>query len=249
MHWSFIEDKDRPIRDVPRSIIVVLLIALSAQLIWHSQQKPVPARADDLPYPMSARAYVMGSLGEPLAVAKLLNLWLQAFDNQPGISIPLHSLDYSLVMKWLDTILELDPTGHYPMLAAARVYGSVSDRAKQREMMDYIFKKFNQDPDRHWRWLANAVIVAKYELKDLSLALQYATALADNVTSENVPYWAKDMKIIVLEDLGELESAKVLVGGLIASGKISDPNELKFLENKIRELEEKMTRSRQGVDK
>lgn len=242
-------EKDRPIRDVPRAIILLLLIALVAQLSWHSRQQPVGARANDLPYPLSARAYVIASLGEPVMAAKLLNLWLQAFDNQPGISIPLHALDYSVVTQWLDTILELDPNGDYPMLAAARVYGSVNDRAKKRAMTDFIFEKFTQDPDKHWRWLANAVIIAKHELKDMQLALKYAEALADSTTSENVPYWAKDMKIVVLEDMGEIEAAKVLVGGLIASGEITDPNELNFLENKIREIEEKLTKSRQGVDK
>ena len=240
--------KDRPVRDVPLPVIVMLLAALAIQLYWHSQQQSIVAKAEDLPRPMSARAYVMSSFGEPIAAAKVLNLWLQAFDNQPGISIPLHSLDYDVVTDWLDTILELDPMGHYPMLVAARVYGSVSVEEKQRQMMDYIFYKFNEDPNKHWRWLAHAVITAKHELKDMQLALKYAHALAEKATGENVPYWARDMKIIVLEDMGEVEAAKVLVGGLIASGEITDPYELNFLQNKIRTLEEKVTKIRQDVD-
>jgi hypothetical protein len=36
---------------------------------------------------------------------------------------------------------------------------------------------------------------------------------------------------------------------LIASGKITDPYELNFLQNKIRTLEEKVTKIRQDVDK
>ncbi len=242
-------EKDRPVRDVPLPVIVMLLSALAIQLFWHSQQHAIVAKAEDLPRPMSTRAYVMSSFGEPVAAAKILNLWLQAFDNQPGISIPLHSLDYDIVTDWLDTILELDPRGHYPMLVAARVYGSVSVEEKQREMMDYIFYKFNEDPNKHWRWLAHAVITAKHELKDMQLALKYAHALAEKATGEGVPYWARDMKIIVLEDMGEVEAAKILVGGLIASGEITDPYELNFLQNKIQVLEEKMTKIRQDVDK
>jgi hypothetical protein len=242
-------EKDRPLRDVPLPVLVILLAALAIQLFWHSQQQPVVAKAEDLPRPMSARAYVISSFGEPVAAAKVMNLWLQAFDNQPGVSIPLHALDYDVVTDWLDTILELDPRGPYPMLVAARVYGSVSDEEKKREMMDYIFHKFNEDPNKHWRWLADAVITAKHELKDMQLALKYADALAEKATGENVPYWARDMRIIVLEDMGEVEAAKVLVGGLIASGEITDSYELNFLQNKIRTLEEKMTKTRQDVDK
>jgi len=240
--------KDRPVRDVPAIVILMLIATLALQLFWHSLQEPVVAKAEDLPHPMSARAYVMSSFGEPVAAAKVLNLWLQAFDNQPGVSIPLQSLDYAVVTEWLDTILELDPAGHYPMLVAARVYGSVSNREKQRQMMDYIFYKFNENPDKHWRWLAHAVITAKHELKDMQLALKYAHALAEKAKGANVPYWARDMKIIVLEDMGEVEAAKILVGGLIASGEITDPYELNFLQEKIRVLEDKMTKIRQDVD-
>lgn len=241
-------EKDRPVRDVPNVVIVLLIVTLIMQLAWHSQQAIVAAKAEDLPHPMSTRAYVMISMGEPITMSKILNLWLQAFDNQPGLSLSFHQLDYVRLTEWLDTILELDPNGHYPMLVAARVYGSVTDQQRQRIMLDYIFKKFNTNPNKYWQWLAHAVITAKYSLKDMSLALKYAKALADKATADHVPYWARDMHFIVLEDMGELEAAKILVGALIDSGEITDPYELNFLAEKIRVLEEKLSDSRQHVD-
>ena len=242
------KDKDRPISDVPLAIVIVLVLTIVIQLVYHSQQEPIVAAADDLQLPMSTRTYVLSSLGEPIAMSKLLNLWLQAFDNQPGLSISFNQLNYDRLTKWLDTILELDPRGNYPMLVAARVYGSVRDRERQRIMMDYIFYKFNQDPNRHWRWLAHAIITAKHELKDMTLALKYADALANQADGKHVPFWARDMKIIVLEDMGEVEAAKILVGGLIASGEITDKYELAFLEEKIRVLEEKLSDSQHKVE-
>lgn len=244
-HYLF---KDRPVRDVPRSVKILLLLSLGLQLLWHSFQEPVVAKAEDLPTPLSPRTYVMSSFGEPIAAAKFLNLWLQAFDNQPGVSISFHQLDYTRLTKWLDTILALDPRGHYPMLVAARVYGSVKDPAKQRIMMEYIFYKFNENPDKYWRWLAHAVITAKHEIKDFDLALKYANALAEK-TGPGVPYWAKDMKIIVLEDMGEVEAAQGLVKALIDSNEITDPYELKFLVEKISVLEQKSLKKQQSVEK
>ena len=238
LHYHLL-DKDRPVEDVPKSVKGFLVLALMLQLLWHSQQGPVVAEAEDLVAPLSVRTYVMSSLGEPIAASKLLNLWLQAFDNQPGASLSFHQLNYPRLTKWLDTILELDPEGHYPMLVAARVYGSVQDPVKQRIMMDYVFYKFNEDPNKYWRWLAHVVITAKHELKDFDLALKYANALAEKATGENVPYWAKDMKIIVLEDMGQVEAAKILVGALIESKEITDPYELNFLTQKIAVLEGK----------
>ena len=241
-------DKDRRVRDVPVAIRWLVVLMLALQLGWHSQQAPVVATAEDLPLPLSARSYVIGSLGEPVATAKVLNLWLQAFDNQPGVSIPFRQLDYDRIIRWLDTILALDPDGHYPMLVAARVYGSVFDPPRQRKMLDYIFFKFQQNPQKHWRWLAHAVITAKHELRDMELALKYAHALAEAGRVANIPYWARDMKIIVLEDMGRVEAARVLVGALIASGEITDPYEIRFLGNKIAELEKKLSTGRQDVE-
>jgi len=235
-------NKDRPLRDVPVSISLLVIIALVLQLLWHSQQKVEVAQAEDLPIPMSVDAYKMVSLNEPITMSKLLNLWLQAFDNQPGVSLSFHQLDYVRITQWLDTIMELDPRGSYPLLVAARVYGRISDKHKQRLMMDYIYKKFNEEPNRHWRWLAHAATIAKHSLKDMPLALEYARALNEKATAKNVPYWARDMHFILLEDMGEIETAKVLVGALLEGGEISDPYELRFLAEKIRELEEKSTK-------
>jgi len=249
MQYSHFLHKERPLSDVPASVKIFLLFSLVLQLLWHSVQEPVVARAEDLVPPLSTRTYVMSSFGEPIAVSKFLNLWLQAFDNQPGASISFHQLNYPLLTKWLDTILALDPRGHYPMLVAARVYGSIKDPEKQRIMTEYIFHKFNENPNKYWRWLAHAIITAKHEIKDNALALKYANALAEKATGKNVPYWAKDMKIIVLEDMGEVEAAKILVGALIDSGEITDPYELKFLTQKIATLEEKLITKRQSVER
>lgn len=242
-------NKDRPVKDVPMSAILFLMAALVAQVAWHSQQEIKAAKAEDLPAPMSVDAYHAISLNEPIAISKLMNLWLQAFDNQPGVSLSFHQLDYVRLTQWLDTIMALDPRGHYPMLVAARVYGSITEPSRQRIMLEYIFKRFNEDPNRHWRWLAHASTVAKHSLNDMDLALKYARALAEKATGGNVPYWAKDMHFILLEDMGEVEAAKVLVGALIESGELNDPYEMNFLIEKIRELEDKSTKLPQSVDK
>jgi len=240
--------KARPISQLPWWIRVGLLMTFLAQLLWHVYSPALNAKAQPLPAPMSVDAYRLLSLNEAVPTARYLNLWLQSFDNQAGISLSFNQLDYNMIARWLDTILALDVRGQYPMLVAAHIYGSIHNEQKKRFMMNYVFEKFKQHPNRYWRWLAHAVIVAKHELHDTQLALLYADALASKAKGENVPYWAKDLKIIVLEDMGELQAAKVLVGGLMESGDISDPYELKFLLQKIEVLEQKLMKAQQGVE-
>ena len=52
-----------------------------------------------------------------------------------------------------------------------------------------------------------------------------------------MPAWARDMSVVILEDMGELDAARFLIGGLIHSGRITDPHEIRFLEQKLGELE------------
>jgi hypothetical protein len=218
------------------SIHLFLAAALAAQ-IWVSSEHPRPdASAQALPRAPGEELLRVAALGEPIALSQILTLWLQAFDNQPGISIPFLALDYDRVELWLGRLLALDPKTHYPLMMAAHFYGQVPDAVKKKRMLAFLHQRFLEHPNHRWRWLAHAVIMAKHQLKDLPLALQYAQALAAH-TNESVPGWARQMRIFLLEDLGEVESAKILLGGLLASGQITDEHEKRFLLERLSALQ------------
>jgi hypothetical protein len=227
---------ERSIKAVPRPAVLLFVLGLTAQILWHAARPAPEAKAQSLPAPPPLEELRALSLGDPEPLAKLLMLWLQAFDNQPGISIPFRELDYGKVTGWLERILELDPRGQYPLLAASRLYGEIPDETRQRRMLEFVYQQFLADPNRRWPWLAHAVFIAKHRLKDLPLALKYAQAITSHATGENVPHWARQMNIFVLEDMGEIEAAKVLLGGLLDSETITDPNEAQFLSERLKHL-------------
>ena len=219
---------------VPRPVCWLLLAALVAQIAWRALQPAPPPRAEDLHFPPGTAVLRLASLGDSVTAAKLLMLWLQLYDNQPGISIPFRELDYVRVEAWLEQILSLDPRAQYPLLAASRLYGAVPDPVRQRRMLEFVYRSFLQDPGRRWPWLAHGVIVAKHELRDPELALKYAAALADKAHGrEKIPAWARQMHIFVLEDMGHLEAARILIGGLLESGRIRDPQERRFWQERL----------------
>jgi len=227
-------------RAVPIWVILLLVGSFLLQVSIHFLQ-PIPAvKAEDLPSPPSLVALQLASLGEPLALSKLLMFWLQAYDNQPGISIPFRELDYGRVEQWLDRILALDERGQYPLLAASRLYAEVPDSDKQRQMLDFVARQFHGDPVRRWPWLAHGVILAKHRLNDLPLALKFARLLADTEHNDYIPSWARQMEFILLEDMGELESARILIGGLLASKAVTDPHEIHFLKERLSKLETRL---------
>ncbi len=213
-------------RAAPRLAVAVLVAALAGFATLQALRGPPVARASALPPPPPVAVLRVAALGDPIPLAQLATLYLQAFDHQPGISIPFRELDYGRVTAWLEAALALDPASHYPLLLAAQVYSQVPDPARQEAMLEFVARQFAADPERRWRWLAHAAIVARHRLGNIPLALRYAAAL-QNVRS--APSWARQMHVLLLADMGEREAAQVLLGGLLASGAVTDPRETRFL--------------------
>lgn len=237
---------NRSIFAVPGPVWGVLGITLALQIALRALEPPPQASAQALPPPPAPVVVKVTSLNEPVAAAQLLTLYLQAFDNQPGISIPYRDLDYGRVIGWLETILALDEHTQYPLLMAAYLYAQVPDESKQRAMLDFVHRKFSEDPERRWRWLAHATLVAKHRLRDNALALRYAADIAR--LAPNAPSWARQMQVFILEDMGEIESAAILLGGLLATGQATDPSEIRFLTQRLEQMKKAAEKSA-GVSK
>lgn len=227
----------RPASSVPRWIKWLLAIVLIVQVAFRLADPGSIAIATQLEAPPAISALRLAALGEPVGLAQMLTLHLQAFDTQAGISVPFRKLDYHNMVLWLDRLLELDAASGYPLLLASQVYSQVPDSVKQRAMLDFVHRKFLEDPVRRWRWLAHAAVVARHRLNDPQLALSYARAIAEQANEPSVPSWAKQMHIFLLADLGEHEAAKILLGGLLASGAVTDPHEQRFLLDRLKALE------------
>ena len=234
MLWRFAE-KERRIGVVPRWILVLFVASLTMYATLRAAAPKPMAVAGALDAPLPAPVLRALSLGEPQAMAQSVTLYLQAFDNQPGISIPYRALDYARVIEWLNTALALDPMAQYPLMMASQLYGQVSDApAKQRLMCDFVQREFLARPDTRWRWLAHCAIMARHRLQDVPLALRYAEDIARHAGGASG--WARQMRIFILEDMGETERAMVLLGGLLASKEVTDAREIHFLTERLEKI-------------
>jgi len=230
----------RPLSAVPPWIGWLLAASVTTQLAWQASQSAPAPQADDLPPALSARVLRAASFGEPEAIARLAMLYLQAYDLRGDNAIPYQRLDYARLIAWLRAILETDPKSGYALFSAARVYTENPDQAKCRAMLEFLHEEFYRDPERRWPWLAHAALVAKHRLKDLPLARRYAQAIDRHSRGARAPLWAKQMEVFILEDMNELEAAKIMLGGLIASGRVRDPSELRFLQARLQALEQSL---------
>ncbi len=224
---------ERPVSSVPLFVKVILVISLLAQIGYHHMSDDLHTSEKPLPEAKSMNILNIFSAGEPVVLSKLLMLWLQGFDHQPGVSIPFRSLDYNHLTNWLDRITELDPQSHYALLSAARIYSEVPDQEKRRIMLEFVYTKFLENPNDRWPWMAHAVYMAKHRMQDRDLALKYAREIRLKTNPVHVPDWARQLELFVYEDFGDIESARILLGGLIESGQITDQSEIDFLTSRL----------------
>jgi hypothetical protein len=209
---------------------LVLVFALALQGIWKFHEPSPEAYARNLTNPPDPRWVKVWDMGENAFAGELLSLELFSHDEQPGVSLPYAALDYERVKAWMAVALELDPHNNNVLLAAAQVYSQVPDPKRVRIMLDFIHQQFLYDPDSRWPYLAHAALLARHRLKDINLALGFAKGLS---TVKTAPDWARQMSLLLLSDMGEKAQAKILLGGLIASGTLKDEKEIAFLVNRI----------------
>lgn len=224
----------RPVSAVPRWVLALLALTLATQLAWQARRDNGAATAPELPPAPSAQALRLASFGEREAAARLAMVHLQSY----------RTPDYGRLIDWLEAILELDPRSQYPLFSAARVYAETGDPVRSRMALEFVYRQFLLDPNRRWPSLAHAALHAKHRLKDLQLAQRYAQALQRHVSASGVPPWVKQMEIFVLEDLNELDTARILIGSLLQSGSLNDPAELRFLKQRLEELEHRLAKER-----
>ena len=222
---------------VPKGLVVALVGGLVINAFIQAQRPTAPASAEALPSAPSAATLALFGLGDRHLTARVGGLWLQAFDNQPGISIPFKALDYAQLRVWLARFVELNPASAYPLLSAIRVYGEVPDPARQRIMIQFVREAFARDPKTRWPWMTHAVYIARYRIDDQALALTLADELAAALEgATEIPSWARQMHIFVRAALGDNEGAAVLLAALLASGGVTDAVERRYLQSRLDQL-------------
>lgn len=228
-------------RPAPRWVVGLFLGVLLLQLAWASQRPPPMARAEDFSAPPSLAVLRLAALGDGIALARMVMLWVQNFDNQPGLAVPFRQLNYDTLSRWLERILTLDPRSDYPLHAAWNFYSPVGDKQKSMRMFTFLHERFLESPKNRWRWLALAAVNAHHRWGEQERALAALNDIHDKARQGDLPAWARGVHLSILHKRGELDSARQLVGGLLYNGEITDPGELHYLKGWLEKLEAEAT--------
>jgi len=236
----------RSIRALPVLLLPALLFALALQSGMHYfYQSRLIASYHPLERPANLNTYRVLSLGSQKLMSYLLMLRLQLHDNQLGRNIRYRRLDYDVLGTWLLALSELNPQSDYPAFLASRVYSQVKDPRKLRKMVQVIEQLFDKNPALHWRRMTEACVLAKHQLKDLPYALRLANKIASIPPDVKIPYWARDMRLVLLDELDQLQSAQLLISSMLQDGDLKDHDERRFLQDRLLRIQQKMSAMRQ----
>ena len=237
---------ERPMLLLPRPLLLGFLALFGCQLLYHHLSRAqMAANYQPLNQPLSAAVYRGIAMGSGQLLGYLLAIRLQLHDNQAGRHFRYSQIDYEVLLDWLELISVISPHSEYPVLLASRIYSQTSDPDRLRQILAFIERRFDENPQLHWRRLVEASLLAKYKLHDLERALQMAEKIARQPESVQMPQWARDFRFLLLAELNEFESAIAIIQALLQSKVVADPDEKRFLEEKLSNYQQKLLDSQQ----
>jgi hypothetical protein len=188
-------------------------LALLCNIGLWTYSREIQARWDNVPPVPAVNGAKAFALSDQQLSYRTIGLMLQNLGNTGGYNVPLKDYDYDKIGKWLALEDKLDPRSDYVPLLAAYYYGATQNPRQLPPIVEYLAAVGRRPENfggQRWRWLAQAVYLARWREKDLVLALQLAQELAEK-WRPGMPLWVKQMPAFVMTATGDKKGAYALM--------------------------------------
>lgn len=209
------------------AVLAFGLVLNIAVWIYSSHVQP---RWTNVPKPPTDRSVTMSFLSDKALAYRAWAFALQNYGNTGGNYEPLKNYNYAYVGGWFDLLDRLDPHSNVVPLLASYYFGSTQNPQEQLPYVIAYLEKVGTRPEKEkWRWLAQAVYLARHRLHDVPLALRLAKELGD-MYKPGMPAWTLQTEALITAEMGDKEAAYGLLKAMIATeSEHMDPNEVNFM--------------------
>jgi len=211
--------------------IALLFLFSFTALFWTVTSQMFPRWPGVPPAPTKSSAESI-TLGDKEFSYRFFAIALQNFGEMGIYNIPLKDYNYEALREWFFLLHYLDPiSDHVPMLAA-HYFGGTSVPEQSAEIIKYLNVIGSVPFGTKWRWLAQAAYLAQHKVGDIDLALTYAYRLQKMGQAHpelEMPQWARQMPVFILNNRGEKEASRKLMENLIVTEKNIHPTEVNFM--------------------
>ncbi len=171
----------------------------------------------NVPPPPSQNFAAAYGLGDKGFAYRVNGLMLQNMGDTGGRVSALKDYNYERLSEWFFLQDSLDNRSEYIPYLAGFYFSGVQDPQKFRPVLKYLDKVGHHNFDEKWRWLAQAVFIARYQIRDLDIALALAKKLAD-LNRPGMPAWVEKMPVYVMTAKGSKEDAYALMLEILKAG-------------------------------
>jgi hypothetical protein len=215
----------RGLSGVKLCLALVLLLQLA---FWSASRQVIPKWGGVPPVPTQQGATMM-TLGDPEFSFRFLAITLQSLGDGNGQSTPLKDYNYATLGQWFFLLNRLDAVSDHVPMIAAYYFGATRVPKDVAEVVKYLGQIGQDTRGEKWRWLAQAVYLARHRMDDLSLALDLAYKLAKLEADAPMPSWTKQMPAFILKEQGDTAAARQLMEEMLLSTQQAHPNEINFM--------------------
>jgi hypothetical protein len=200
--------------------------------LWFYSSPKLPQWANVPPAPSTVSATV-AFLGDKEMAYRSVAIILQSFGNNTGQVQALKDYNYPNLGTWFDLADNLNKRSNYVPFLAAYYFGGSQDPSELMPVINYLRRVGAYPYEDKWRYLGQAVFLAKHKMKDTQIALELADELAKTY-KPGMPAWPLQMKAIIASEMGEKEMAYNLMVDAITNQKEGmDPIEINYMIDQV----------------
>ncbi|MGB4106951.1 MAG: hypothetical protein WBK55_04050 [Alphaproteobacteria bacterium] len=207
-----------------RILYIFFLLVMALHVAAWLQVRTAHARWMNVPPAPNGKGAEIFTLGDPQFAYRMTGVMLQNLGDTGGRSTAFKEYDYNHLAAWFNLAHGLDPRSDFVPMLAGFYFSSVDDPAKIAPLAEYLHQVGNSTEGEKWRWLAQAVYLARYKLKDMDKAYLWARELAA-IPRPDLPAWTKQMPAFVLNAGGDKQAAYDIMVEMLRSGKNKLPRE------------------------
>jgi len=211
---------------------VIFAVMLIANFGFWVKARTVLPKWDNVPAAPGPAAAAFAGFGDLEIAYRMFGYFLQNTGNAGGHYESLKLYNYDLLGEWFRVSQTLDPRANYVPFLAAYYFGALEEPSEKLDpVIEYLTEEGAQPYPEKWRWMAQAVYLARYRQHDLPKALKIANRLA---SIENSAPWAKQMPAFIQLQMGNKEASYEIMMQMLASesGKLH-PNEVNYMRDFI----------------
>lgn len=211
----------------------LFILAIAAHISVWLHVRDVRGQWLNVPPIPSETGVTTSTLGDKQFAYRLIGIMLQNLGETGGRNTAFKEYNYEDLSSWMMLADKLDPQSHFTPFLAAYYYGASNEADQLEPLVDYLAVVGVRPGGERWRWLAQAIYIARWQMKDLDKALLLARRLA-GLSEPDMPAWTRQMPAFILNAKGDKKEAiAIMLEILRSSAEKIHPNEVNFTRDYI----------------